>query len=291
MEGAIPAFSAGRKSTSSSPISLSSGPSRRPHKIRRSAQFSSSTGMRPFVHATIPLMGPSVALLLQVAKSPTLLQRLADVAGTNPVLTLLALLITAFAAGFGVRKLFEDRELGVLRADARALGTRLAELRKDHEDASEQKARDADVVNALGTIFPLRRLRESFDEHLSTWAESDRELIFVGVVRQLLSNGGRAAVCRPDGVAFVTLSLDPKEQAWKVTKQFNRTEDPWKELRGISSDDRVTTAAIREVAIYGFGSLVASSGGSRVRQVTMRQLSPTEWRTEDSTFERVGRVG
>src|SRR5687768_1220701 len=99
------------------------------------------------------------ALLASVVaqQAPTFWQRLADVASTNPVLTVLALLTTAFGAGFAVRKLFEDRGVSLLRTQLAETQTALAQAKRDQVEREERKAQESAVVNAIGGVFPLPR--------------------------------------------------------------------------------------------------------------------------------------
>jgi hypothetical protein len=266
------------------PVSRPGPPSLAPWRWRspESVRMSIALFLTPLIAVGAPALQPAP----KKSGDPSLWRALTEAAQDNPTLTVLGLLLAAFVAGFGVRKLFEDRELSKLRISVSDLVAKLKAASQESDTAESRAAAEKTLGTALASHLSIRELREALSDHLNAWSADQRDLLLVGLARQLLLSPGRAWLPTPTSMVFVTVGFNPELQMSNITVRTDFQVSPLDELREIVSDVRTLNAALLHLAVYGFARVdLPTQDGTQV--VVVRHDHEMNWSTVSRTYARV----
>jgi hypothetical protein len=231
----------------------------------------------------------AVAAVAQPVSNPAVenspWRTLSEAIQSNPALSLLGLLLAAFTAGFGVRKLFEDRQLSRLSVSLEETRGKLDAATEQITSIKQEAAARKDLAGHLAEGLSAEDLRVSLAEHLRHWPEAERDQILVAVVRQLLLTPGQAWLCTPESLVFIKLDYDEQMDTSKLTIKADRDLYNLKELKEHVKEEQIFFAALTDLARYGFTRVLVATRPDERLGLTVRQDLDMNWSTVKSVYK------
>jgi len=225
--------------------------------------------------------------IIAFAEAPDAWTPVANALRDNPVLTILAAILTSFSVGFAARGYFQDRRLNKLQTSLddtteklQAATSRLAAL-----DTTETKR--AARIQQIAKCLVADDIRQMLKAQLGHWPTEKHDVLVAAVMRQLLSTPGTAWLCTPAGTYLVTVEWDSPRGACKVGTKMDTQTDPIKNLRAVVKDQAALNDVLFDIAAHGIGSIAVAEGPRTIRRIEVRQSSGLDWHFEEQTLQRV----